>query len=108
MSPRVALVTGASRGIGKRLCVDLARAGYDMVCAARTTRAEPSRLPGTVGENFCRRIAAAGGGHVVNVSSGAAVMPEFGRASYTATKLEGLTQALAHDLHGRVAVNCIR
>jgi citronellol/citronellal dehydrogenase len=37
-------------------------------------------------------------------------MPEFGRPSYTATKLglEGLTEALGHELRGRVAVNCIR
>src|SRR5262249_28539495 len=56
------------------------------------------------------RMAAGGGGHVINVSSGAAVTPSFGRASYTATKLalEGMTQALAHALGGRVAVNCIR
>ena len=59
--------------------------------------------------HFCPRMAA-GGGHVINVSSGAAVTPSFGRASYTATKLalEGLTESLAHDLAGRVAVNCIR
>ena len=51
-----------------------------------------------------------GGGRVINVSSAAAVMPEFGRPSYTATKLalEGLTEALGHELRGRVAVNCIR
>jgi NAD(P)-dependent dehydrogenase (short-subunit alcohol dehydrogenase family) len=184
----VALVTGASRGIGKRLCIDLARAGYDVVCAARTTGAVPGRLPGTVDEtaaaveregrralpaaldvqdeaavaalgeriyrewgrcdvllnnaaiapprpaledsvkrwrlavdvnlngpfylmyHLCPRMAAAGGGHVINVSSGAAVAPEFGRPSYTATKLglEGLTQALAHELEGKVAVNCVR
>jgi NAD(P)-dependent dehydrogenase (short-subunit alcohol dehydrogenase family) len=55
-------------------------------------------------------MAAGGGGRVVTVSSGAAVTPSFGRASYTATKLalEGLSQSLAHDLAGRVAVNCIR
>jgi len=53
---------------------------------------------------------AGGGGRVINVSSGAAVTPSFGRPSYTATKLalEGLTQSLAHELAGRVAVNCIR
>jgi NAD(P)-dependent dehydrogenase (short-subunit alcohol dehydrogenase family) len=49
-------------------------------------------------------------GRVINVSSVAAVMPSFGRASYTTTKraLEALTESLAHDLRGRVAVNCLR
>jgi citronellol/citronellal dehydrogenase len=184
----VAVVTGASRGIGRRLCEDLARAGFDVVCTARTSNAARAKLPGTVEEtaalveaagrrampvaldvqdepaiaalaervygawgrcdllinnaavapprpalddsikrwrlavdvnlngpfyamfHFCPRMAAAGGGHVINVSSGAAVTPSFGRASYTATKLalEGLTESLAHDLKGKVAVNCIR
>src|SRR3989441_234306 len=187
MSNGVARVTGASRGIGKQLCVDLAAAGYDIVCVARTSRAMPGKLPGTVDEtadavtragrramavrldvqdeagiaalaarvyqewgrcdvlvnnaavappkpaladsvrrwrlavdvnlngpfylmyHFCPRMAD-GGGRVVNVSSGAAVTPSFGRPSYTTTKLalEGLTQALAHELAGRVAVNCLR
>jgi len=184
----VAVVTGASRGIGRRLCEDLARAGFDVVCTARTSNASRAKLPGTVEEtaalveaagrrampvaldvqdepavaalaervyrawgrcdllinnaavapprpalddsikrwrlavdvnlngpfyamfHLCPRMAAAGGGRVINVSSGAAVTPSFGRASYTATKLalEGLTESLAHDLAGRVAVNCIR
>ena len=188
MPAPVAVVTGASRGIGKRLCVDLAVAGYDVVCTARTSNAARAKLPGTVEEtaelvertgrrampvaldvqdeaavaalaervarewgrcdllvnnaavappkpaledsikrwrlavdvnlngpfyamyHFCPRMADAGGGRVINVSSGAAVTPSFGRASYTATKLglEGLTESLAHDLAGRVAVNCIR
>jgi 3-oxoacyl-[acyl-carrier protein] reductase len=185
MSSPVALVTGASRGIGKRLCIDLAGAGYDVVCVARSTADARAKLPGTVNEtadavartgrramavgldvqdeagvaglarrvydewgrcdllvnnaaiapprpaledsikrwrlavdvnvngpfylmyHFCPRMT---GGRVINVSSGAAVTPSFGRASYTATKLalEGMTQALGHDLAGRVAVNCIR
>jgi NAD(P)-dependent dehydrogenase (short-subunit alcohol dehydrogenase family) len=184
----VAVVTGASRGIGKRLCVDLATWGYDVVCAARSSSSAPSKLPGTVEEtaalvaahgrrampvaldvqdekavadlaarvyaewgrcdllvnnaavappkpaledsikrwrlavdvnlngpfylmyHLCPRMAEAGGGRVINVSSNAVQMPDFGRASYTATKLalEGLTQVLGHDLRGRVAVNCIR
>jgi NAD(P)-dependent dehydrogenase (short-subunit alcohol dehydrogenase family) len=188
MSTPTALVTGASRGIGKRLCVDLATAGYDVVCAARTSQAAPGKLPGTVEEtavavtshgrrampvaldvqdedacaalatrihrewgrcdvlvnnaaiappkpaltdsvrrwrlavdvnlngpfylmyHLCPRMAETGGGRVINVSSGAATAPEFGRASYTTTKiaLEGLTQCMANDLAGRVAVNCIR
>lgn len=188
MSALVAVVTGASRGIGRRLAVDLATAGWDVVCTARSSSDHPGRLPGTIDETaaavraagrrampvaldvqdeagvaalaervfgewgrcdllianaavappkaaledttrrwrlavdvnvngpfyccyyFCPRMAAAGGGRVVTVSSGAAVTPSFGRASYTATKLalEGMSQALAHDLAGKVAVNCIR
>ncbi len=59
---------------------------------------------------FCPRMAEAGGGRVVNISSGAALAPAFGRANYTATKLalEGMSQALAHDLSSRVAVNVLR
>lgn len=188
MSAPVAVVTGASRGIGRRLCADLATAGYDVVCTARSSSEHPGRLPGTIDATaatvraagrralavaldvqdeagvaalaervfgewgrcdllianaavappkpalddttrrwrlavdvnvngpfyccyyFCPRMAAAGGGRVITVSSGAAVTPSFGRASYTATKLalEGMSQALAHDLTGKVAVNCIR
>jgi len=188
MSKPVALVTGASRGIGKRLCFDLAAAGHDVVCVARSSRDHPSKLPGTVEETaegarergaralavgldvrdeaaiaslvervydewgrcdllvnnaavapprpaledstkrwrlavdvnvngpfyftyyLAPRMAKDGGGRIVNVSSAAAVFPEFGRASYTATKsaLEAMTKALGHDLAERVAVNCLR
>ena len=184
----VAIVTGASRGIGKRLCVDLAKNGYDIVCVARSSSAGVSRLPGDVEttaamveaagqealaaaldvsdeeavgrladqvyqrwgrcdllinnaavappkpaledtikrwrlavdvnlngpfylmHHLCRKMAELKTGKVINVSSSAAVFPEFGRASYTATKLalEGLGQVLAHDLKDRVPVNCIR
>ncbi len=187
MSVPEAVITGASRGIGKQLCIDLATTGWDIVCAARTTHAAPGRLPGTIDDtaalveqrgrralavaldvqdegavaalaeqvyatwgrcdllinnaaiappkpaladtvkrwrlavdvnlngpfymtyHFGRRMRA-GEGRVINVSSGAAVTPKFGRPSYTATKLalEGLTQALAHELRDRIAVNCIR
>ena len=189
MSAPVALVTGASRGIGKRLCADLAAAGYDVVCAARSSAEHPSKLPGTVEETAklvtdaghrawpvaldvrdedavrdlverihaewgridlvvnnaavapekpaledstkrwrlaldvnvngpfyviyyaAPRMAAAGGGRIINVSSSAAVLPEFGRASYTVTKtaLEALTATMAHDLREKqVAVNTLR
>jgi NAD(P)-dependent dehydrogenase (short-subunit alcohol dehydrogenase family) len=189
VSAPVALVTGASRGIGKRLCADLARAGYDVVCAARSSAEHPSKLPGTVEETAklvtdaghrawpvaldvrdedavrdlverihaewgridlvvnnaavapekpaledstkrwrlaldvnvngpfyviyyaAPRMAAAGGGRIINVSSSAAVLPEFGRASYTVTKtaLEALTATMAHDLREKqVAVNTLR
>jgi len=194
MTRPVALVTGASRGIGRRLCVDLAVAGYDVVCAARSTQsadapsASHAVLPGTVEEaageveqsggqamavaldvrdedavgalaervyrewgrcdllvnnaavappkpaledtvkrwrmavdinlngpfylmyHFGRRMRESGEGRVINISSGAALAPIFGRPSYTTTKraLESLTECLAHELAGTVAVNCIR
>src|SRR3978361_1917969 len=40
---RTALVTGASRGIGKAIAVDLARAGWDVAIAARALhRGDPT------------------------------------------------------------------
>ncbi len=48
MSTPVTVITGASRGIGKRLAIDLAHAGWDVVCAARSSQDSPSKLPGTV------------------------------------------------------------
>ncbi len=188
MTAPVALVTGASRGIGKQLCIDLAAAGYDVVCAARSTSRNPSKLPGSIDETaklveeagrramvapldvrdeegvnaltqrvytdwgrcdllinnaavapptpaledttkrwrlgvdvnlngpfylmhaICPHMVEAGEGRVINISSGAAVTPEFGRANYTATKLalEGMSQSLAFSLKTKVAVNVLR
>jgi NAD(P)-dependent dehydrogenase (short-subunit alcohol dehydrogenase family) len=188
MTRKVAVVTGASRGIGRQLAADLAQNGFDVACLARSSREHPSKLPGTVEEtaelvrkagreaialaldvrdeaaiaafserlfddwgrcdllvnnaavapplpalddttrrwrlavdvnlngpfyfmyHLGRRMREQGGGQVINLSSLAAAYPNFGRASYTATKLalEGLTQALGHDLAGRVAVNALR
>lgn len=46
----VALVTGASRGIGKQVAIDLAAAGYDVVCVSRSSAARPGKLEGTIEE----------------------------------------------------------
>lgn len=186
---KVALITGASRGIGKQLAVDFAQAGYDIAALARSTADTPTKLPGTVNEtaqlveeagqsclpigaNLSRvedldaaiaatydrfgqidvlinnaaiappgkalesdrrqwslaveinvnapfylthavapRMASGDGGAVINIGSGAAVSPEFGRASYTTTKraLEAMSESLASDLKGTgVSVNCLR
>jgi NAD(P)-dependent dehydrogenase (short-subunit alcohol dehydrogenase family) len=187
MSSPVAVVSGASRGIGRRLCADHARAGYDVVCTARSSESSRGRLPGTI-EATAEEVRAAGRralavaldvrdesgvaalaervfgelgrcdlvvnnaalapprpalddttqrwrlgvdvnvngpfyfvyyfaprmapgeGRFVNISSGASQMPDFGRAGYTTTKaaLEAMTRSLAHDLRGKVSLNCIR
>ncbi|MGQ0804750.1 MAG: SDR family NAD(P)-dependent oxidoreductase [Actinomycetota bacterium] len=57
---RVAIVTGASRGIGKALAVGLAKHGAAVVCAARTTADAPADLPGTI-HATADAITAAGG-----------------------------------------------
>jgi len=45
----VAIVTGASRGIGRTMALSLARAGHDVVIAAKTETPH-ARLPGTIHE----------------------------------------------------------
>lgn len=49
LAGKVALVTGASRGIGKAIAVELARAGADVAIAARTVERK-DWIPGTIGE----------------------------------------------------------
>ena len=46
----VAVVTGASRGIGRATAMVLARAGAHVVCTARSTESAPSKMPGTIDE----------------------------------------------------------
>lgn len=43
MASKVAFVTGASRGIGKAVAIELARLGYDVAVTARTVNAGEQR-----------------------------------------------------------------
>ena len=49
LAGKTALVTGASRGIGKQIAIELGRLGASVVVAARTVEAR-KRLPGTIGD----------------------------------------------------------
>jgi NAD(P)-dependent dehydrogenase (short-subunit alcohol dehydrogenase family) len=51
---KVAIVTGASRGVGAALAVALAHSGASVACAARSTSDAPQSLPGTLDETVAR------------------------------------------------------
>ena len=60
---KVAIVTGASRGIGAEIARRFGQAGAAVAVTARTTEAGMSRLPGTIGET-AGQIRDAGGSAV--------------------------------------------
>jgi citronellol/citronellal dehydrogenase len=60
LAGRVVVVTGASRGIGKGLALGYAAHGAAVVCAARSSTARPTDLPGSIEETVAA-ITEAGG-----------------------------------------------
>src|SRR6202021_1644903 len=60
LAGKVAIVTGSSRGIGKRAAIALARRGARLVVTARTVEASGSELPGTIGQTV-KEIESLGG-----------------------------------------------
>ena len=51
---KVAIVTGASRGVGAATAIALAEAGCRVACAARSTKEAPQRTPGTLDDTVAR------------------------------------------------------
>lgn len=60
LKDKVAIVTGASRGLGKAIALGLAHAGARVVVAARSDVVKDKKLPGTISKTV-EEIEAAGG-----------------------------------------------
>lgn len=64
--PRVAVVTGASRGAGRGIAIALGTHGYDVYVTGRTQRPGQSALGGTIHETA--EAVSAAGGHGIAVA----------------------------------------
>ena len=75
LAGKIAIVTGASRGVGAALSVALAREGCLVACAARSTADAPQRTPGTLDGTVqqAREAGRASGGDAVAVPTDLAV-----------------------------------
>jgi len=71
---KVAIVTGASRGVGAAAAIALAAAGMRVACAARATDATPLPLPGTIDDTV--RAITESGGEAIAVGTNLAVVGE--------------------------------
>jgi citronellol/citronellal dehydrogenase len=92
---RVAIVTGASRGVGAATAVALAAAGARVACAARATDDTPLPLPGTVDETV--RQARAAGGEAIAVPTNLAVPDEVERMVATTLETFGRVDMLVNN-----------
>jgi NAD(P)-dependent dehydrogenase (short-subunit alcohol dehydrogenase family) len=92
---RVAIVTGASRGVGAATAVELAAAGVKVACAARATDASPLPLPGTIDETVGRVRDA--GGEAIAVPTNLAVDDEVERMVASTIEAFGRVDILVNN-----------
>jgi citronellol/citronellal dehydrogenase len=92
---KVALVTGASRGVGAAVAVALAEVGCDVAIAARATRDAPQKTPGTLDETAARVEAA--GARALIVPTNLAVEEEVVRMVETTAGHFGRLDVLVNN-----------
>lgn len=91
---KVAVVTGASRGIGKAVCVELARRGAKLVIAARTESPRAS-TPGTLGDTVT--AIREHGGEVLAVAADLAEPGDVDKLVATALEAHGTVDLLVNN-----------
>jgi NAD(P)-dependent dehydrogenase (short-subunit alcohol dehydrogenase family) len=95
LAGKVAIVTGASRGVGAATAVALAAAGARVACAARATDDTPLPLPGTIDETV--RTIADAGGEAIAVPTNLAVVEDVERMVSTTIATWGRVDALVNN-----------
>lgn len=108
MSRKVAFITGASRGIGKAVAVDLAASGYDVAITARTVNAgeqrehsstlaqsDDSPLPGSLSETAA--LVRAAGREALPVPADLLDQASLGAAAAVVLERWGRVDVLVHN-----------
>ncbi len=94
LAGQVAIVTGASRGIGKQVAIELGRRGAAVVVAARTVE-QHGRLPGTIGETV--GLIESAGGRALAVQADMADAGDLGRLVDAANENFGRIDILVNN-----------
>ncbi len=92
---KVAIVTGASRGIGKAIAIALGREGATVVVVARASDDRPLKLPGTVDETA--RRAQTEGGKAIAISADLTKDEEIERVAKAALERFGRVDILINN-----------